>query len=507
MRRTVLVVLVLACGLAAAQVDTAWVRRYDGPAHGNDEARALAVDGAGNVYVTGESYVGSERSECVTIKYNANGDTEWVQRYGPASDRFETPAALALDDSGNVYVTGTAREISETYYVTIKYSPNGDTQWVRRYNLSGSENHAYALAVDGAGSAYVTGTDRICATIKYNANGDTQWVRRYGVSQDNASGTALALDSAGNVYVAGRIYGGQPSGDDYLTIKYNADGDTQWVRCFNGGQYPNYSDGATALAVDDFGNVYVTGSSQDTLTVVDYLTIKYNADGDTQWVRRYDGPSHSGDQARTLALDGAGNVYVTGRSGDDCTTIKYGASGDTLWLRRRSACLGNALVVDGVGSVYVTGANGDTLTLGDYSTVKYNPNGDSQWVVAYNGPANSWDQAYALAVDGSGNVYVTGGSANAANYDFATVKYVQAGAVADEATGARPQQAPSTTVVRGVLSVSFSTLGPQLSSLLDASGRNVQAVHAGRNDVSRLAPGVYFIRGQEPSIMRVIVTR
>src|SRR5574341_1618711 len=104
-----------------AQVDTAWVRRYNGPpGNSDDEASALALDGSGNLYVTGSS-VGSETSfDYATIKYAPNGDTLWVRRYnGPPGNGGDYAIALCLDVGDNVYVTGNSRDGISSDYATI----------------------------------------------------------------------------------------------------------------------------------------------------------------------------------------------------------------------------------------------------------------------------------------------------------------------------------------------------------------------------------------------------
>jgi uncharacterized delta-60 repeat protein len=443
----VLLVLLAFPALAEMIVDIAWLRRYNGPGNSSDYACAIAVDNSGNVYVTGYSEGSGTAWDYATIKYYPNGDTAWVRRYnGPGNDD-DKASAIAVDDSGNVYVTGWSTGIGYDY-ATIKYYPNGDTAWVRRYNGPGNYNNgATAIAVDGSGNAYVTGnsygsvTDNDYATIKYYPNGDTAWVRRYvGSGTSNADqAEAISVDLSGNVYVTGSSDWGGTLSSDYATIKYNPTGDTVWVRRYNGpGNGPDY---AYDLSVDGSGNVYVTGSSYGSGgTDMDYATVKYNSLGEFLWVRRYHGgPAGSDDRAFSCGVDSSSNVYVTGISNDgdnyDYVTTKYNASGDLLWVRAyngpgNSEDYANDLAVDASGNVFVTGRsaqNSYSPYNDDYTTVGYNPHGDTLWVRRYNGSGDAEDWAFALVIDNSNNVYVTGGSDGyVAGYDYATIKYFQA---------------------------------------------------------------------------------
>jgi len=129
-------------------------------------------------------------------------------------------------------------------------------------------------------------------TFNFYAQVTQEWVARYtGLSSTNNSPSAIAVDNAGNVYVTG--YSGiVPSLNDYATIKYNSEGIQQWEQIFSGGA----EDQATALALDDSGNVYVTGYINSAYNNCGYATIKYNPDGVQQWIKQYEGPGGSEDK-------------------------------------------------------------------------------------------------------------------------------------------------------------------------------------------------------------------
>ncbi len=438
-----LFILVLVSVPAFAQtVDTAWVRRYNGPADSSDEAVAIAVDYSGNVYVAGFSIGLATDSDYVTIKYYSNGDTAWVRRYNGPGDSIDVARALAVDNSGNVYVTGgSLGSGTDMDYATIKYKPNGDIDWVRRYNGPGNGyDAANAVALDNWGNVYVTGwsyggggTWLDYATIKYDALGNELWVKRYDGPVNNYDwATAIAPDSFGYdqyVYVTGQSYSWTST--DYATLKYDSWGNEIWVKRYNGGT--GY-DVPTAIAVDNLGNIYVTGQSVETWPLVQWATVKYRPDGDTAWVRRYNGPGNGYNDASAVAVDKAGNVYVSGRykgigTLDDYATIKYDSLGNQLWIRTYDGPghgyeYPYSMTLDNSGNVYVTGGSVGIGSSWDYATIKYKPNGDTAWVRRYNGPGNYIDQARAVAVGRHGNIYVTGQSyGSGTSYDYATIKY------------------------------------------------------------------------------------
>ncbi|MGB2698520.1 MAG: SBBP repeat-containing protein, partial [Candidatus Zixiibacteriota bacterium] len=172
LKRVLLLILLIlwAAPLFAQSVDTAWVRRYNGPGNDWDAARAIVVNNSESIYVTGMSKGSGTDRDYATIKYNFNGDELWVRRYNGPGNYSDQAFAIVADNFGNVYVTGG----SESDYVTIKYDSSGNEIWVRRYTPG---EVGMAIEVDGSENVYVTGLNH---TIKYDAQGNELWTGEWG---------------------------------------------------------------------------------------------------------------------------------------------------------------------------------------------------------------------------------------------------------------------------------------------------------------------------------------
>ena len=430
-----------------------WVSRYNGPGNGTDYARAMVLDSAGNVLVTGASDGGSGTSyDYATVKYNSSGTQQWVSRYNGPGNYIDGAWAIAVDSAGSVLVTGYSYGGSGTGddYATVKYNSAGIQQWVVRYAGAGNATDiAYAVAVDSSGGIRVAGTRRGTVNndfgvVAYDGAGTQLWANatetfdgfpeRLGGSGGITAKRTLVVDAAGNTYVTALAYNG--TNEDFLTHKFTPDGNLLWSAAYNGPG--NGTDTARALALDSVGNVVVTGQSRGSGTNDDYATVKYSGTtGALLWVARYNGPMGSGaDGAQAVVVDGDDNVIVTGFSTSgssfnwDYATVKYSSAGEQLWAARYErpgsfSDVAQAVAVDSANNVIVTGNSTGSATAEDYATVKYaRATGAQLWEARYNGPGNSVDRAFDVAVDSADNVLVTGESTGSGtSADYATVKY------------------------------------------------------------------------------------
>ena len=467
-----------------------WQRSLGGAS--TDEGYGIAVDADGNVYVSGytSSAGGAGSVDLFLAKYNTSGTIQWQRSLGGAN--IDTGYGIAVDASGNAYVTG-SRDVGGTGVLIAKYNTSGTIQWQR--SLDGiNDDVGYGIAVDSSGDVYITGyrNGNELLIAKYNTSGTIQWQR--SLSGANADrGYGIAVDSSGNVYVTGYTASQGAGSFDFLIAKYNTSGTIQWQRSLGGAS----TDEGYGIAVDSSGNVYVTGQTQSQgAGNNDVLIAKLPDDGSltgtygnlvyaattltsatsnltsatstltsatrtltdaartltdapttltstttiipvAYWIATLGGSG--GELGYGIAYDGDGNVYVVGQTasqgagGDDVLLAKYDAAGVIQWQRSLGGTgldQGYGIAVDASGDVYVTGytasqgAGGDDLLL-----AKYNTNGAIQWQRSLGGGLS--DRGFGIAVDESGNVYVTGrtNSQGAGNDDALIAKYNTSGTI------------------------------------------------------------------------------
>jgi len=418
---TFVIVMIQCC--ASAQIQEAWVARYNpGVSNSTNQAVAIALDSAGNVIVAGSSRTNGN-FDYVTIKYSSSGTQLWVARYSSASPSDDQVRAMAVDRQGNVYLTGTS--------VTAKYDANGMFQWTAPYA-------GRALALDTNGNAHVTGfSTNDFATVKLNPMGSNVWLRTYDKAGCGDVSHAISIDNGGNVYVAGvsQFICTEPANtySRFTIAKYNASGVQLWVTNSPNTQYgPSRIEAVTTENVS--GSVYITGNSFGDHQP--YATSKYDQDCSPIWSYYWQG-SLTYSYVENMASDNSGGVYLSGavyalpvQPVRVFGTIKLNTLGEEVWVRRygdpaAGNHVANAVKVDGDTNVYVTGNSSGSGSGNDFATIKYDTNGNEKWVKRHDGPAHGDDQATAIAVDtNSGAVYVTGFSQNTSGgYDLTTIKY------------------------------------------------------------------------------------
>jgi len=199
------------------------------------------------------------------------------------------------------------------------YDVAGNCVWTNAYTGSGLDwGETKGLITDNQGNSYVTGNGNSYVTTKLYPNGQTAW------GFLNPPAGELVLDAFGNVYVTGW----DVSGFAYGTRKLDNSGNLVWKTNYFGISSSYTYNQAYGIALDNAANVYVTGISAKSGSGNDFATIKYDPNGNQQWVIRYNGPANGNDGATTIAVAPDGSIYVTGYStnasgGSDITTIKY----------------------------------------------------------------------------------------------------------------------------------------------------------------------------------------
>ncbi len=443
----IVIVFLTECSSLYSQVSQQWATSFNSPTNGSDEPVAMTIDNSGNIYVAGVSPTSTTADDFVTIKYNPAGVQQWAARYNYSSGQDDIVKGMAIDGSGNVYVTGTN---TSGFLQTVKYNSSGIEQWVKRLGVptaspAASGNGKSPIAIDAAGNIYVggartfgSGQNSSYLLVKYNLNGDSVWTRTYKGTHFLAglgSGIRCIKIDGNSVYVTGKSFDQNPdlsSSAFATTIKYDLSGNPLWIRkdtLING------SDDVIGMETDPSGNIIVTCDHGFNI-----LTLKYNSAGDRLWKKSYTGISGNYyDNVTGIAVDPSGNIYLTGSSvrttvsgGEDFLTLKYDPSGNLMWERFYNGTYGDGdyskgISVDSAGNAYITGIAFDLNFDFNYLTIKYDTDGVQKWKISYDGGfTHRRDEPVAITLDLSGNVIVTGTSSRGVNTDdFTTVKYSQ----------------------------------------------------------------------------------
>mgnify|MGYP001437111091 FL=1 len=400
------------------------------------DAAGVAIDSSDNIYITGTSQgtnlfgknaTSGTTDDIFVAKLNPSGVVQWV--YTAGGTGRDRGRKIALDSSGNIYVTG-------YYWSTVDFGGGNVTS-------------------NGNWDAFL---------LKLDSSGTFQWVKSYGSNSGNDLGRDVAIDSNDNIYMLGTYRGTVDfgAGDvvatdaDIFLIKFNSSGVFQWVYTAGGTGF----DDSRALALDSNDNPYITGSYSNTVNfgggnitaanTNDLFILKLNSSGTYQDI--YTSNIDTTTKGKGLFVDSSGNIYATGTfqntvnfgggnitsSGMDIYLLKLNSSFAFQWVKRFASgngasgqALGLAVTVDDDGNVYSGGQIGGSYNLGGQSVVsgsnndvyivKHDSSGTFQWSKTFGGSVggDGTDKAQDIVID-SNDFIITVGQAKGST-DFSTV--------------------------------------------------------------------------------------
>ena len=380
----------------------AWIAQIG--TNARDDSHSVAVDVFGNAYIGGATegdFGGSHGGyEAFLSKFDSGGNEVWTNHIG--TNKTDVGQSVAVDASGNAYITGytygdlggSNAGLSDVFL--IKFDSGGNEVWTTQIGESRYDD-SYSVAVAASGSVYTSGSrndspagDNVLLS-KFDSDGSEIWTTQIGTSGADRS-HSIAVDALDNAYITGYT-GGKLGGTrfgyyDAFVSKFDSGGNKVWTTQIGTSAW----EVSHSIALDAFGNVYISGWTEGDLGGAnagedDVFLSKFNSDGNEVWTIQIG--TSSNDGGRSVALDASGNVFVSGNTQGDLGGPNAGSA---------DAFLG-----------------------------KFDSDGNELWKTQI-GTVNS-DWSTSVAVDASGNVYISGatwgylGGPNAGDFDAFLVKY------------------------------------------------------------------------------------
>jgi len=334
------------------------------------------------------------------------------------------PYASVTDKDGNTYITGGSSNENQPSgdFFTIKVGSDGQIIWQKREQAAlYAVEHGTHIIFDNEGNIIISGlkwngNDMDIRLVKYTSDG----TKLFDTSFDNGTKgleipSHLTTDSNGNIYLSGITWSGNSV--DYVTLKYNSNGEKLWHKTENPANREAWNE-ATAVAVDNNGNVIVTGYSPNTEGWLNYHTIKYTADGTKIWEQAYNykstDPENIADVTNSvpaaITTDADNNIYVTGTFDtylNRIGTIKYNANGEEQWVqshRSQDEQTNGWQIALHNNKLYVSGNHSGSFSDDGTVLLSYNTDGTENWATATNGLIQSDHNK--LSFDTNGNIII-----------------------------------------------------------------------------------------------------
>ena len=423
-----------------SQITQNWARGLSASSASN---AFIATDGSGNIYVAGNTSVPAY----TLFKYNSAGTLQWSTT-GPAGSSNTGSGVFAVegvgtDNAGNVYLVSNG----SSGIVVVSYNSSGTLLWYTVLNTGGRSATARVMTVDGTGNVFIAGQvilsaanpiwAYMCARV---SNGVQHYLSTFEGSANQFSfATAIACDKSGNAYVTGTSTGAHTyitrtvfgpviikhdSSWDMTTVKFDSSGNTAWANVYNAGI--NVGDFGFAIAVDpSSGNVYALGQSAGSSLLGDLIA--YSSAGSQLWINQ----SANAPNNNAVAVDPSGNIITGGTF--NFNVSKYSSAGSLTWSYNNSSIAIDgvgpsgylAMALDKSGNCYVTGPN---TAFTEYFTAEITTSGTLGWTTTYSSGGSAGSTALAVYTPSSRfgmivypQINVTGAAAN--NSNFTTVQY------------------------------------------------------------------------------------
>lgn len=380
--------------------------------------KGMASDAAGNTYLTGfftdtvrfgstKLTAASSSNDIFVAKLDHNGTPLWAKRAGGVGEDLGN--GIAVDNAGNVYITGGVNGVSGlatfssiTFNTThnidaflAKYDAAGNIQWVQHPG-TGVTNYGEHLAIDNANNIYMTGEFGLLMFVaKYGSDGSNNWTTISNNNGVQVECRAIAVNNNGDVFAGGNYYqqliiGGASipynSGYDPYVVKLSAStGSVVWAKYLHG----NGDDRGYSLAADNNGNVYFHGITisqklyygNDTIFGnnnggQNVWMVKYSSNGNITWVRQSVGGDVRGGD---VSVDPAGDPYLTGYIGTGAFSfgslnvsgyfsrtyiVKYNSGGTALWIKipagNNNYSFATCSSINSLGEVFIAGTYSGT---------------------------------------------------------------------------------------------------------------------------------------------------
>ncbi len=364
----------------------------------------------------------------------------WTQQIGTSGS--DNSRSVAVDAFGNSYITGrtygslTGTNAGSYDSFLTKFDSTGSELWTQQIGTSGADN-SNSVAVDGSGNVYISGStngvlgdssagDWDAFLTKFDSSGSHLWSQQIGSSSTDVS-YSVAVDGSGNAYISGYtedVLGSSSAGSyDAFLSKFNSSGNELWTKQIGSSRV----DKSFSVAVDGSGNAYISGHTYGDLAGAnegneDAFLSKFDSSGNELWSQQFGTSDH--DTGFSVAVDASGNAFVSGNTwGDlggtnagknDAFLVKFDSLGELLWSQQIGTSerdFSYSVAVDGSGNAYITGqTSGDLggINAGrnDPFVAKFDGLGNLLWSQQVGSAGDEW--CYSIAVDAAGNAFISG---------------------------------------------------------------------------------------------------